>query len=90
MIEELILKPIITDINPNNKTISVLKESIIYKDGIEIARQRHRCAFVPGDIKKVKAYMNVEESPEITYLNSIWTREAIAAYDQLMAANNEL
>lgn len=80
MITEEILKPIITDINPNNYTISIAKDTIIKKDGLEIARSRNRCAFYPGDIEKIKIFIDSENSPEITYLQSLWTQEVIDNY----------
>jgi len=73
---------VIDTINTTNKTISVAKDTIVKKDGVEIARNRHRQAFIPGDIEAVKDYLGVEESPEIDYLNAIWTEEVIEAYQQ--------
>ena len=80
MLTEEILQPIITDINPNNKTISIAMDTIIKKDGVIVARSRNRRAFVPGDIQAVKEYIGVIDSPEITYLNALWTKEVIDAY----------
>lgn len=80
MLEELELTPIFTDINPITKTISIAKDTIVKKDGIEIARNRHRRAFAPGDIEKVKEYLGIDTSPEIIYLESIWTQEVIDNY----------
>lgn len=71
---------LIDNIDVTNKTISIAKDIIIKKDGVEIARNRERCAFAPGDIENVKIYLNVANSPEIDYLNAIWTDEVIAAY----------
>ncbi len=80
MLTEETLGPIISDINTETKTISIAKDTIVKKDGVEIAKQRHRCAFVPGDIEAVKNYLGVNDSPEINYLNSIWTEQVIADY----------
>ncbi len=87
MIEEKFLAPIFTDINPNNKTISIAIDTLILKDGIEIARNRERGAFVPGDIEKVKAYIGLDKGPEIDYLNAIWTEEAIISYQTMLEQN---
>ncbi len=82
MLEERELLPIITDIDPNTKTISIAKDTIILKDGEIISKSRHRCAFVPGDIERVKEYLGVTSSPEITYLNSIWTADVIEKHNE--------
>lgn len=71
------------DINPQTKTISITAITIVKKDGVEIARASNTRAFQPGDIELVKAYIGVNESPEITYLESIWTQEAIDAWNGL-------
>lgn len=68
------------DINPQHKTISITVVTIVKRDGIEIARSSNTRAFQPGDIEAVKEYIGVTESPEITYLQSIWTQEAIDAW----------
>lgn len=69
---------VIDNFNVTNKTISVVKYQVIYKDGVELSRVHlDRCAFVPGDIDKVKAYLNMQDEPEIKYLESIWTDEVI-------------
>lgn len=72
---------ILDNINAFSKTISIAKDTIIQKDGVEIARQRNRQAFVPGDIEAVKSYTGFTNAdPEIVYLNSIWTQNVIDAY----------
>lgn len=71
------------DMNPQTKTISVTLVTIVKRDGIEIARSSNTRAFQPGDIEEVKSYIGVTESPEITYLESIWTQEAIDAWNNL-------
>lgn len=73
----------IHDVNPQNKTISITIHTIVRRDGIEIARSSNTRAFQPGDIEAVKEYIGVTESPEITYLESIWTQEAIDAWNNL-------
>lgn len=86
MLTEEKLQPIFTDINPNTKTISVAMDSVIKKDGVEVSRNRHRCAFVPGDIEGVKSYTGLsDDSPEIVYLNAIWSADVIAAYQASIA-----
>lgn len=71
------------DMNPQYKTISISKLTIIKNDGIEIARSSDTRAFQPGDIALVKEYIGVDESPEITYLESVWTQEAIDTWNGL-------
>lgn len=81
MLTEQILSPIFSDINPNNKTVSVAIVTAILKDGVEISRSEHRRAFGPGQIEDVKDYIGVNSSPEIDYLNAIWTQDVIDAYN---------
>lgn len=82
MIIEENLKPIFDSIDPNIKTVSVLKRTLILRDGELIGQENHRCAFVPGDIERVKEYIGETESPEIDYLNAIWTEEVISSYNE--------
>lgn len=77
---------IIDNINTETKTISVTIMLIVRRDGVEIARSNNACAFYPGQIEEVKAYIGVTDSPEITYLQSIWTQDVIDAYAQRMAS----
>ena len=87
MLTERKLQPIFTDINPNTKTISVAMDTVIERDGVEVSKSRHRCAFVPGDIEGVKAYTGLaDDAPEIVYLNSIWSAEVIKAHQALVAS----
>ena len=69
------------EMNPEYKTVSIRMDTVIKEDELEISRSSHRCAFGPGDILKVKEYLGVETSPEIDYLNAVWTEEVIAAYE---------
>lgn len=71
---------IIDSINTTNKTISIAKDTIVKKDSQPIAKSRDRRAFVPGDIAAVKDYLGTDSSPEIDYLNAIWTEQAINDY----------
>jgi hypothetical protein len=83
------LEIMIDNINASNKTISVAKDTIVLRDGVEISRSRHRCAFAPGDLDAVKAYTGfTDASPEIVYLNAIWTPDVVSEYQALIAAND--
>jgi hypothetical protein len=75
------LQPIFTDINPNNKTVSIAMDTVIKRDGVEISKSRDRRAFVPGDIDVVKEYTGLTTGPEISYLEALWTAEVIAEYE---------
>lgn len=80
---------IIDNINVSTKTISIAKDSVVLRDGIEIARDRNRCAFHPGQIEEVKIYTGWDDStPEVIYLNSVWTQEVIDAYQLLLNEGN--
>lgn len=86
MLEERI-ELIIDNINVTNKTISIARDSVVYNNGVEIARNRHRQAFVPGQIEDVKQYTGWGDSePSIIYLNSMWTQEVIDDYNAMLAA----
>lgn len=74
----------ITDINPKTLSVSiVIIKNIEENDGFA----RHRAAFIPGEIDKVKEFLGVDTSPEIDFLNSLWTDEVIAKYQKLLEAN---
>lgn len=88
MITRRELLPVIDTINPNTKTISIMKESIIEEDGVEISRTNHRCAFAPGDIEEVKKYMVCEKCPELDYLQAIWTDDVVKAYKESIARHD--
>lgn len=80
---------IIDNYNATQKTLSIAKVLVILRDGIEIVRQViDRCAFGPGDIDKVKAYLNMQDEPEIKYLESIWTDEVIQKTIAMQQAEN--
>lgn len=71
------------DINPNTKTISISLFTIFKNDGVEVGRNPPQTrAFVPGQIEDVKTYIGVTDSPEITYLESIWTQDVIDAWKE--------
>lgn len=75
----------IDNINANTKTISIASDTVVLRDGIEIARSRNRCAFYPGQIADVKVFTGWNDAtPEVIYLNAIWTPEVIAAYQDLL------
>ena len=71
---------VIERLDVENKTLSISKVTVITNNDIEIARALNTQGFVPGDIEKVKQYMGASEGPEIDYLQSIWTPEAIDNY----------
>jgi hypothetical protein len=74
----------VNNLNISIKTLSISRFDVISEDGVEISvSQPHTQGFVPGDIEAVKSYIGVSESPEITYLESIWTQEAIDAWNAL-------
>jgi hypothetical protein len=85
MLTEQVLNPIFSDIDPNAKTVSIAKITVILKDGIEVSRSEHRCAFAPGQIEDVMKYVGTKSSPEMDYLNAIWTPSVIAAYNELIS-----
>ena len=65
---------------------SLCIDAIFLKDDIERSREHWGCTYWPGQIEDVKAILGVESSPEIAYLESIWTPEVIAAYEAKQAA----
>jgi len=89
MITEQTLLPILTDINPNTKSVSIAIDTVVLRNGIEIARERLRRAFVPGEIEDVKEFVGVESSPEIEYLEAIWTTEVIEAFNASLSDEGE-
>lgn len=83
MITERVLPALFTDIDALYKTVSICKRTQIIKDGSVISESRDRRAFVPGQIEDVKTYLGVTDSPEINYLNDVWTSEVIENYQSL-------
>lgn len=81
---------VIDNINTMTKTISIRKQTIFVDNGAEVARSEPwRRAFVPGEIEAVKEVTGWNDStPEVIYLNSIWTQEVIDAYNAMIAAQN--
>lgn len=80
-----ILPAIFDTINPISKTVSVLVRTVYKDEGVIVSSNDMRRAFVPGEIEKVKDWIGLQESPEIAYLESVWTPEVIQAYEQAKA-----
>lgn len=84
--------------NVNSFTLHV--NQIIKEDGILIASsQLDTRAFVPGEIDKVKNWLashlglsldEIDQVPEIAYINAIWTQNVIDAYQDLINKSNTL
>lgn len=73
------------------KAVSIALDKYIEENGVDHNIGRDRRAFIPGEIDKVKEYTGLtDDSPEIIYLNSIWTPEVIAEYNAMIAAQEEL
>lgn len=71
-------------------TISIQIDWVYIDNGVETMRQpKDVRGFVPGQIEQVKAYIGMEESPEITYLESIWTQEVIDAYNAFIQSQEQ-
>lgn len=68
------------EVDLENNTVSIRLDNIIEEDGAEISRQCHRCAFVPGEIEKVKEYLGITTGKEITFLKSLWSPAVVADY----------
>lgn len=59
--------------------IQVRTATIIKKDGVELTRTFHRCAFYPG------SDVSNEDAKVQAVANAIWTDEVIAAYQALIS-----
>jgi hypothetical protein len=71
----------VNNLNISTKTLSISRFDVISEDGLEISvSQPHTQGFAPGDIEVVKDYIGITESPEITYLESVWTPEVIQSW----------
>lgn len=81
MLNQITLKPIFSDINPNLKTVSVIIVTQILNDGIVVAETNDRRAFVPGEIDQLKEYIGANEGPELDYVQAIWTQQIIDEYN---------
>ena len=80
----------ICNINTTTKTISISKTDVVLDGTKVIARgEPWMRAFAPGEIDSVKEVTGwSDETPEIIYLNSIWTQEVIDAYNAMIASQN--
>ena len=74
------------NVNLQTGTLSILKREYTLDDGLITDHQDIRRAFVPGQLDAVKQFLGVDESPEIAYLESLWTPDVIAAYQQQLAS----
>ena len=79
------LPAIFDSIDPYLKTVSVLIRTVYKDNGVIVSSNDMRRAFVPGEIEGVKEWIGLQESPEISYLESVWTPEVIQAYEQAKA-----
>lgn len=71
----------INNLNLDLKTLSISRYDVIMEDGVEIsASNPHTQGFSPGEIEDIKSFIGVTDSPEITYLESIWTPDVVAAW----------
>lgn len=70
----------IDNINLTTKTISIAKDTKILDGSVEIASNRERKSFVPGQIEDVKSYLGESSGPEIDYLNAVWTTDVISQF----------
>jgi len=59
--------------------IQVRTATIIQKDGVELTRTFHRCAFYPGED------VSNEDAKVQAIANAIWTAEVIAEYQASIA-----
>lgn len=76
--------PVKMEIDLENNTVSVRKDYVIVDDatGEVVARDLHRRAFIPGDLEKVKSYIQKQSGKEIDFLEKMWTPEVIEAYNR--------
>jgi len=76
---------VIDNYNVTLKTLSIAKFLVILDDGQEVVRKEiDRCAFLPGDIDKVQAYIGKNNDNEINYLKSIWTDDVVKVYQDAL------
>lgn len=69
------------EIDCENKTVSIVFDIIIYDDGGELARTKHRRAFAPGQIELIKTWAGVgDQNVFIQFLNNYWTQQVIDDY----------
>ena len=74
---------LLSDLNTTSKAISVHIKTVVKDGDKEVANNLETRAFAPGEIEDVKSFTGVDYSPEIDYLNAIWTPDVIAAYQAL-------
>lgn len=77
---------VMENINATTKSLTISKIMVIFNDAVEISRgEPLSCAFIPGQIDAVKAFTRWDDTtPEVIYLNSVWTQDVIDAYQLLL------
>lgn len=70
---------------PNTSSFSIHKDSLVLEDGVEIARSRHTCAFLPGQVDELSEYLGDPNHPLVSYCNIIWTPDIIEAQEAFNA-----
>jgi hypothetical protein len=70
---------------PKNDTVTIHIDKHYYEDGEYIGSKRHSQAFVPGTIDDMKTRLNDPNHPVAAYIETVWTPQVIADYQQKYA-----
>lgn len=74
----------------NNYSVSVTKEIVLTENNVVIGRNRvHGMAFMPGMIDQLIEYLGDPNHALVSYCNTIWTPEIIAAQNALIEQANQ-
>lgn len=71
---ETSLMPQINVVDPITCNINITIQTVISDNEREIGRRIDEKNFQKGQIADVKSFLGVDSSPEITYIESIWSR----------------
>ena len=66
--------------------VETTKATIVYKDGVEIARQNHSCTYSPEEVDKITEDLGDLIPKEIAYLNGKWDASYRANYRAKVSA----
>lgn len=72
MLTEQALTPQLSVLDPVSKSVMIILQTAILRDGVEIARESNSMTFQQGQLAEVKAFLGVETGPEIDYITAIW------------------
>lgn len=73
MFEEIKLRPCMSVLDAETKAVGISQVIKVMKDGLEYSRTVQNVIFECNKLDELKAFLGVDESPEITYITELWS-----------------